>query len=280
VDAVSAEVRIGKRHLLTWLEAVQAEGFYGWLRTPEPDTGRLKRAKEGVAQMLLGHLAEQHFESLAAGMLGEKGYRLEDQRVGRTDTDYRLIGPDGRPLFRLNVKFHGTLFSAAQEYVGLEPHHCFALATYKIAAALKKQDEERLPYAFLIISVPEAPRETIERSIRDDWAWLASISDRTTEEAIVRQVATEQWVDSIRFRLRAAEFRVISARRAYALMRAQLFQRVHALRMRAFNRTFRGAEINMHLSLSREMVRYTELLGMLGERGPVAVSVSLDRGEI
>jgi hypothetical protein len=200
--------------------------------------------------------------------------------VGRTDTDYRLLTPDGRALFRLNIKFHGTLFAQAKEYVDLEPSDCFALATYKISAALKKQDEEGLPYLFLIVSVPDFPSETIQRSVDDDWVWLASVRGRATEEAIVRRLANEPWVEPLRVRLSEAEFRVLSARRAHGLMLKNLFQRVHALRVRGFNRTFRGAEINMHLSMSTEMIGYEELLELLIARGPTQVSVRLDRGEI
>lgn len=106
------------------------------------------------------------------------------------------------------------------------------------------------------------------------------MSGRTVEEAIVTLLSTEEWVEPIRARIGQAEFRVLSARRAYTLMRDQLFARVHALRLRGFNRLFRGAEINMHLSLSQEMIAYRDLLTLLAERGPVEVALRLDRGEI
>jgi hypothetical protein len=51
-----------------------------------------------------------------------------------------------------------------------------------------------------------------------------------------------------------------AARRASTLLRDPLFERVHALRLRDFDRLFRGAEINMHLSLSTEMIEYSDLL--------------------
>jgi hypothetical protein len=280
VDSVARDLNVGKRHLLRWLDTIQMDGFHGWLQKPEPTADTLKAAREGIAQMMQGFLAEQHFESLAVGALGPEGYRLEDQRVGRTDTDYRLMGPDGRPVFRLNVKFHGTLFARAREYVELDPADCFPLATYKIAAALKKQDEEGLPYLFLIISVPGFPREAVERSVSDDWAWLAAVSGRATEEAIVALLVKDHWVNPIRDEIARAQFRVISARRAYQQMEQHLFTRVHALRLRGFNRLFRGAEINMHLSLSQEMIGYEDLLDLLAQRGPAEVSVRLDRGQI
>lgn len=280
VAAVSKESGIGVSHLNRWTDVIRIDGFYAWLKKPEPTEARLARARVGVAQMLLGELAEQHFERVAARLVGEQGYRIEDHRVGRTDTDYRLLTPDGRALFRLNIKFHGTLFALAREYVGLDPDDCFALATYKISAALKKQDDEGLPYLFLIVSVPDFPSETIQASIDAKWVWLASITGRNTEEAIVKRLLDETWVAPLRSRLAQAEFRVLSARRANNLMRELLFERVHALRLRGFNRLFRGAEINMHLSMGHEMIGYEELLRQLIERGPSQVSVRLDRGEI
>ena len=230
--------------------------------------------------MLAAVLAEEHFQRQASSILGPKGYSIEDERVGRTDTDFRLLDVDGRPLCRLNVKFHGTLFRESQEYVGLATDDCFPLATYKISSALKRQNVERLPYAFLILPVPDFPRTTIEESVNEDWAWLASISGRSTEEAIVAHLASEPWVEQIRERIRATEFRLISARRAYLLPREFLFERVHALRLRGFNRLFRGAEINMHLSLGKEMIAFEDFLMLLADRGSREVAIRLDRGEI
>lgn len=73
---------------------------------------------------------------------------------------------------------------------------------------------------------------------------------------------------------------MISARRAYGLLRDLLFDRVHALRLRGFNQLFRGAEINMHLSLSKEMIAYPDFLALLSDRGALDMAVRLDRGEI
>lgn len=109
---------------------------------------------------------------------------------------------------------------------------------------------------------------------------LASLSGRMVEETIATQLGREPWAEMVRRKIRESEFRAISARRAYDLMREKLFDRVHALRLRGFNRLFRGAEINMHLSLSTEMIAYTDVLRLLADRGPVELAVRLDRGEI
>lgn len=280
IDVVAQHSGIGRRFLLSWLEVLQVEGLAHWLGKKPPDATRMKRARSGIAQMLLGQLAEEHFEALSTDVLGAQGFRVEDQRVGRTDTDYRLLDPDNRPVCRLNIKFHGTLFKQAVEYVGLEPQDCFALATYKIHGALQRQQDERLPFVFLIIGVPDFPRELIEQNVSDDWAWLASLSGRAVEESIAKRLTQEPWASSVRERIHQSEFRVISARRAYGLLRDLLFERVHALRLRGFNQLFRGAEINMHLSLSREMIGYADFLRILAQRGALETALRLDRGEI
>lgn len=280
IDAVTEDTRLSRYHLRRWVEAVGHGDFYVWLGKPEPSDDRVRRAKQGIAQMMLGAVAEEHFAGMATGALGGHGFAVEDDRTSRTDTDYRVVDEVGRPVLRINIKFHGTLFREAEEYVGLAPDDCFALATYKIHRALQHQDQERLPYLFLIVSVPAFPRDTIGGSVSDDLAWLASISDRATEEAIASRLLEEPWANDVRIHVRQAGFRVISARKADDLMRRQLFERVHALRLRGFNSVFRGAEINMHLSLSREMIAFEEFLGILATRGERELTVRLDRGEI
>ena len=280
VESVADDLGLPKRFLLLWSDSVRTQGLHTWLGKPQPGPDRLARARAGLAQMLVGTIAEEHFEDVSKQIVGVRGYRIEDVRVGRTDTDYRLIAPDERPICRFNIKFHGTAFAKAKEWVGLEPDDCFALATYKIDAALQKQDAEALPFVFLIISVLNVPRASVIEHIPEDWAWLAALSDRATEEAIVRRLLDDRWTDPIREQVRAAKFRVLSARRAYSLMREKLFERVQALKVRSFNRVFRNAEIDMHLSLSTEMIAFEQFLTLLAERGPVELALRLDRGEI
>jgi len=280
IEAVAVEAHLSKHHLARWFELLRTGGFYRWLGKEEPNPLRLERARAGVTQMVLASMAESHFEDLAYRSIGFEGFTIEDERVSRTDTDYRLFDSIRRAVLRFNIKFHGTLFREAEEYVGLPPEDCFALATYKIHGALKRQDKERLPYVFLIISVPDFPKPVVQAAVSDHLAWLASISGRETEEAIAEFVAGRADVEEARAYVRRSQFRAISARRADKLLRENLFERVHALRLRAFNRTFRGAEINMHLSLSTEMIGFKEFLDILATQGMPNLSVRLDRGEI
>jgi stress-induced morphogen len=169
-------------------------------------------------------------------------------------------------------------------YVGLEPEDCFALATYKINNALKRQEEERLPYVFLVLSVPELSAPEVARLIPADYVWaLAVLSGRRlVEEAIVERLRSDDHRERFRSifeKMPEGKFRIISARRAYNLLREKLFERVHALTLRGFTRRFRNAEVDMHLSLSRELTPVRTFFELLIRESPQRVAVGLDRGD-
>jgi len=112
------------------------------------DEALLAKRRQGLGQLLLAGLAERAFERLYRKTLGAEELHLEDERSGYTDTDYRVLNGSRRPVFRLNIKFHGTLFVNAKAMVGLEPTDCFALATYKVWQGMQKQQGEVLPLRF------------------------------------------------------------------------------------------------------------------------------------
>lgn len=280
IDAVRSSTKFSKSYLKAWSSALAEGHFYKWLRKKTPTEESLGRAKAGIAQMALGFAAEAHFEKSASHLLQRIGFRISDERAGATDTDYLLLDNDQRPVCRINVKFHGTLFRQSVEYVGLQTDDCFALATYKIYGALERQRTEAVPYVFLIVTVPGSPRSFVEQHISADSAWLACVSGRLVEEALANTLLEQAWFQRVRGEVAKAVFRVLSARRAFTLLHEKLFERVFALRVRAFNWTFRGAEIDMHLSLSREMVPFNEFVQLIEERGVREVAIRLDRGEI
>ena len=106
-----------------------------------------KLAKRGIGQILLGRVAERAFEQLYRRELGTDDLKLEDSRDERNDTDYRVLNGGGKPVFRINIKMHGTPFRRAQELVGLRPDDCFALGTYKILQGLNKEAAGDVPPA-------------------------------------------------------------------------------------------------------------------------------------
>lgn len=251
------------------------------------------KAKLMLGQLLLGVLAEKAFEKIYEETLQTTELRLEDFRNERNDTDYRVLNGGGRPVFRINIKFHGTLFRRAKEMVGLEPEDCFALATYKIWSGTMKQEDESLPYVFLVISSPISAADVAARIPSDivDLAVLAHVSKkvegkRSLEERLVDHLLSEgaaafaTTAEELRTQLASAPWRVLSARRADRLLREKLFDRVFAVRTRNFTRSFRNAELDMHFSLSQDMMPLTDFLALVREQGLHGVSVRLERGTI
>ena len=218
-------------------------------------------------------------DSIAGGTI-----RIEDHRPSRTDTDYRLLNGGGRPVCRFNIKFRGTLFRSAKDYVGLEPHDCFALATYKIRNALRRQTQEALPYVFVVLSVPDLNAGEVGKLIPDDYVWALALlrGKRIVEETIADRLRAADYItrfESIFARMPEGEFRVISAEKANRLLREKLLERVHALTVKSFTRAFRNAEVDMHFSLSTELTPVREFLEALLRDSPQKFAVRLYRGD-
>lgn len=248
-----------------------------------------QRSAQMLGGLLLGRCAELAFERIYKTEMESDEFELRDLREGRTDTDYRLYNGRGRPIYRINIKFHGAQFRRARELVGLEPEDCFALATYKINGALIKQHEEGLPYFFSIVGVPHltgaAVGEQLSSSLVETIA-LVHKSRRATRKRDFEDAAINHMVDTedevyrqTLDRILGADWYVLSARRADLLLREKLFDRVFALNMRNFARAFRGAELDMHFSLSEDLIPLREFLGTLRTGGPQRITTLLERGD-
>jgi hypothetical protein len=242
-----------------------------------------------LGQLLLGRCAEMAFEGIYVQEMGTTDIALIDLRESRSDTDYRLRNGQNRYLYRINIKFHGARFRRAKDLVGLDPEDCFPLATYKIHGALQKQDEEHLPYIFAIISVPDvSARETgmlvPESAIRTlaflryaKVAGMRDLEDRLVKSFIEK--GAEPYAATYQKVLKA-EWRILSARKAANLLRDKLFDRVYALRVRGFAQQFRGAELDMHLSIAQDMTPLREFLATLRRDGPTRTASLLERGTL
>ena len=242
-----------------------------------------------LGNLVLGRAAEIVFEELYRREMPDTEFQLVDLRQGRTDTDYRMFNGQGRPVYRINIKFHGARFRRAPELVGLAPEDCFALATYKIDSALKKQEDEQLPYFFAIVGVSDltaaAVGNRVPKEVTEAVSFLGDVPRkppvRALEDAAVEYLFSSDAavVASTIEQIREADWYMLSARRADRLLREQLFDRVFALRVRNFARAFGGAELDMHFSLSGDLTPLPEFLATLRERGLQAVSTILERGE-
>lgn len=257
--------------------------------TSRPDDQHRKSARQILGNLIVGKCGEIVFEQMYKEHVQTTELELRDLREGRSDTDYRLFNGKGRPVYRVNIKFHGSLFRRAQEMVGLQPEDCFPLATYKIAGALQKQKTDELPYIFVVVSVPNLTAESIGAEIPKDlqefMAYIAAAEGipkkRDIEDRIVDVLKDEQHpaFDATRARIGAAQWYVLGARKADVLLHSLLFERVFALRTRNFSRQFKGAELDMHFSLSKDLTPLATYLEMLRESGYPRVTTLLERGD-
>jgi hypothetical protein len=257
-------------------------------RQSELDAEAIAKLRRNVAQLVLGRAAEIAFEEIVRAGIDPAEFELKDVREGRTNTDYRLLNGNKRPLYRFNVKFFGSVFRRGAEMVGLDPNDCFPLATYKIHAALQEQEREHLPYVFAVVGVPDLNAPAVATAIPD--SEILPLSLLFASSVVKRKRDFQDWlvariveVRSPAFstafgRIRAAPWFILSARRADALLHQYLYARVYALRIPRFTRQFGGAEVDMHFSLSKDLVPLDEFLRVLRTDGQGKVTTMLERG--
>jgi hypothetical protein len=253
------------------------------------DDALVSRVRFNIGLLLVGRAAELAFEEIYKERLTSREFELHDVREGRTSTDYRIYNGGGRPLYRINVKFVRPLFRRSREMVGLETSDCFPLATYKIKQALDKQDEEHLPYIFIVVAVVDLDPAAIAPMIRaDEVEFLARLikagkgGRQNIEDRILVRAVTERSPAFVAAyeRIRASPWYALSARRAERLLKDRLFERVFALRVRGFAQQWRNAEVDMHFSLSNDLMALDGFLAELSRRGPHVVTGMLERGTI
>lgn len=254
-----------------------------------PSERTAKNARQMLGNLIVGRCAEQLFVQHYKREADTTELALSDVREGRTDTDYRLLNGRGRPVYRINIKFVGSIFRRAQELVGLAPDDCFALATYKIGAALQKQVSDRLPFLFIVVSVPGLSAEEVGARVHPDFLEFMELITRTKgipkkrdiQDNIVSKLeaANDPGFAKARERIADGKWYVLSARRADKLLREWLFERVYALRIRGFAQQFRGAEVDMHFSFSNDLTPLDAYLRKLRESGYPMVTTMLERGE-
>lgn len=294
IDEVTKEVRTTRRKLEEILASDRplATSFGGSLG--ELSAQALSRSRSILGQLLLGNLAEQAFESIYRTEISTEDLVLEDDRQGRTDTDYRVLNGERRPVFRLNIKFHGTLFEKAFEMVGLRPDDCFALATYKIFQAREKERSEVLPYVFAVVTVPGLTSPVAAGAIPNQLIEFVGIvheskltGKRSVEERVVDYVLDpamppEVGDQIVKFAdlIRSAPWRLISATKAEQLVKDLLFQRVFAVRVPRFARNYSNAELDMHFSLDNDLTPLGQFLEQVHAQGLHGVTAHLSRGLI
>jgi hypothetical protein len=150
---------------------------------------------------------------------------------------------------------------------------------------LEQEIDEHVPYVFAIVGVPGldgpavaeiVPPEEV-RPLARIWSAPRIPSKRNLEDAVVDRTvsARSPGFCTIYDQISAAEWYVLSARRAEKLLHDLLFERLHALSFPSFVRNFSTAEVDMHFSLSKDMITLSQFLIALRVDGQVTVAYRL-----
>lgn len=288
---VAKSFRSTRAHLSKLARACRRNASALFGTRPRPLTEELiERTRRTIGQLLLGRLAERAFLDMYQLAVRTPALLIADERARGTDTDFRFLDQEQRPVARLNIKLHGAVFRNARDLVGLDPEDCFPLATYKIHSGLQKQSAEHVPFVFAVVVVPGLTAQVAGAEIPEDFILLVgSVQQnvRSVEDAVVTAVIDRgaelsigSRIDALYGKIRGAGWYVISARRADALLRDNLFERVYALRVRGFSSRYRNAEVDMHISTRQEMTTLESFLSTLHDGGVQALASQLERGTI
>lgn len=250
-------------------------------------------ARNRFAGLVVGAMAEHEFQDRYEQAMAGQEFSFEDQIAAATETDLLVRNGYGRAAFRINIKAHGTRFEQAKRFVGMDPEDTFALATYKIRDALNKSQQERLPFLFAIVSssalaaapVGERLPSEIRHLLDTSTLFKGLVGWRAIENGLVdhvfndTSVATADVLTDLRAAVRQAEWRVISAQRAFRLMTERLWDRVPAVAKRNFSGNA-ASQPNMHFSLAEDMIGLDDLLDRLASFGIQHVATAIAFQEI
>jgi hypothetical protein len=141
---------------------------------------------------------------------------------------------------------------------------------------------------FAVVGVPGLDAAAIAEIIPE--AEVRPVATLAASKLVTRKRDFEDWLvgrivqarepafETAYDRIRTSNWYILSARRAIRVMHEKLFERVYALAVPGFTRKFGGAEVDMHYSLSEDMVSLDEFLTALREEGHGKVTHMLADG--
>jgi hypothetical protein len=171
------------------------------------------------------------------------------------------VNGDSRPVLRVRIEFHGGLFRRAADLGSLTPEDCFVPATYKNHPARRGQEDEHLPYVFVVVGARALAADVVERSVFEALALLrtsiaegeSGTPERDVEDAMVCTLRDRPGDFGVAGQvprdfeaIRSAPGYALPARGADSIVCDELFERVFALRVPRFARNYRNAELDAH----------------------------------
>jgi hypothetical protein len=232
---------------------------------PEPK----ERQKLGFQNLIVGTIAERVFREDHLAALEPDGYSVVDYHEAGENRDYGLQ-KDGLEL-PINVKVASTLFRNAQTVVGLAPEDCVPISAYKALGA-----SERVPGLVYVDLVDFTLREKVDAFMNAldgplgiGWhllSWYAGKGGRAAEDRYLNALFDKHAAALKVLAPPASQYRVISARRVLAILRHHP-RRVPGLGVPGAGTGGFNAEVNVHVSVSTEMVAWADVADELRAHG-------------
>lgn len=239
--------------------------------------------KGGFQNQVVGRIAERVFRDDHLAALESDGFDIVDYHEQGENRDYGAQR-DGLEL-PINVKVASTLFRNARQVVGLDPEDCVPISAYKAIGAA-----ERVPDLIYVDLVDFTLREKVDLfmdgldgPLAVGWhllSWYGGSGVRRAEDAYVDALFAEHGEALKRLAPPVSQFRVISAKRVLAILR-HVPRRVPGLGVPGAGTGGFVAEVNVHVSVSDEMVPWNEIAEALRAEGiqPIIDRVRLESSE-
>jgi hypothetical protein len=269
-----------QRKLGQLLAQAETQGFASLLE-PRLKTGS---AENPITKLFPAVITEERFkerlDDLVIQARGKgRGLTYTDNRADHSFIDFTLReAQQGLPF---NIKNAGTLFRNAANLVGLEPDDCIPIPAYKAYGALEAGQPNLLYAICADWDLVGLVRDLVPAILTSDelivWELLQKNVGKHVKDAedrFVQGIVRRHWV-TISKQIPSKPFRLISARRGLMILKAQP-KRTPGLGLPAWG-TGASAEVNVHVSISKETTLWDEVANQIIERGLGSVISEIDR---
>jgi hypothetical protein len=239
------------------------------LGSPLDTVERRARVNDAFQNLVVGTIAERVFRDRHLSELEDHGFAVLDLHESGENRDYALQR-DGLEL-PVNVKVASSLYRKAKEHVTLDPEDCIPVGSYKALGAARTHPS--LVYVFLVDFTMrqrvDAFMDRVEGSLAILWellSWYGGKRAKVAQDQYVDALFSRHGPELLALAPPVTSFRVVSAQRVLAILREDP-RRVPGLGIKKAGQGVFNAELNVHVSVARETVPWTEVAMVLRREG-------------
>jgi hypothetical protein len=248
---------------------------------PRKKTGS---AENPITKLFPAVITEQRFGELLQSLVAEASrlgrvLTIEDHRKEHSFIDFVIREREMR--LPVNVKNAGTLFRKSAALVGIDPADCIPIPAYKAFGALEAGESNLVYVVCVDMELVGVIRELVPSIFNQNekivWELLERYVGRhvrRAEDAFVLSMVNKYW-SRLSTRVAQKPFRLISAQKAIKILQS-LPKRTPGLGLAAWG-TGASAEVNVHVSISRETLDWNSLAPKIAKDGLGTVLSDVNR---